>query len=57
MARAVEPLVLYASRWKVLLSLAGSLLFVGAGVYDHYVPAVVEYVLGRGEFLTAYTPY
>jgi glycine dehydrogenase subunit 1 len=31
--------------------------FVGAGLYDHYVPAVVDYVLGRGEFLTAYTPY
>ncbi|HEX2496717.1 MAG TPA: hypothetical protein VHK46_07765, partial [Gaiellaceae bacterium] len=33
------------------------LSFVGAGVYDHYVPAVVDYILGRGEFLTAYTPY
>jgi glycine dehydrogenase subunit 1 len=33
------------------------LSFVGAGVYDHYVPAVVDYVLQRGEFLTAYTPY
>jgi len=31
--------------------------FVGAGVYDHYVPAVADYILGRGEFLTAYTPY
>ena len=31
--------------------------FVGAGVYDHYVSAVVETILQRGEFLTAYTPY
>jgi len=31
--------------------------FIGAGVYDHYVPAVVDAVLQRGELLTAYTPY
>jgi glycine dehydrogenase subunit 1 len=33
------------------------LLFLGAGMYDHYVPAIVDAVLQRGELLTAYTPY
>jgi glycine cleavage system P protein (glycine dehydrogenase) subunit 1 len=33
------------------------LSFLGAGIYDHYVPAVVDAVLQRGELLTGYTPY
>lgn len=33
------------------------LCFLGGGIGPHYVPPVVEQVLGRSEFLTAYTPY
>src|SRR3954468_3911685 len=31
--------------------------FLGAGMYDHYVPAVVDMLVERSEFLTPYTPY
>src|SRR5262249_57360240 len=37
---------------------AGSMAsFVGAGAYRHHVPASVDHLIQRGEFLTSYTPY
>ncbi len=49
---------------KILSRLAGSNLnsndyisFLGAGVYDHYIPAIIDSLISRSEFYTAYTPY
>ncbi len=61
---ALEPALSEAELWAHMAELAErnvhvgrELSFLGAGVYDHYVPAVVDTVMQRGEFLTAYTPY
>jgi glycine dehydrogenase subunit 1 len=39
------------------VSAEDELCFLGAGMYDHYVPALVDMLMERSEFLTPYTPY
>jgi glycine dehydrogenase subunit 1 len=39
------------------VGVAGRTCFLGGGVYDHFIPTVVDEIAGRGEFYTAYTPY
>jgi glycine dehydrogenase subunit 1 len=58
-----EPLSEMEARWELGELAAANVdvnhyaSFLGAGAYNHYVPSVVDYVLQRGEFYTAYTPY
>src|SRR5580658_3215990 len=39
------------------VSAEDELSFLGAGMYDHYVPALIDMLMARSEFLTPYTPY
>jgi glycine dehydrogenase subunit 1 len=58
-----EPLTEMEAGWE-LQSLADAnadlnhhACFLGAGAYNHYIPSIVDHIIRRGEFFTAYTPY
>ena len=61
---ALDPPLAEQDVFEELRALAGrnvsvedEVSFVGGGMYDHYVPAVVDAITQRSEFLTPYTPY
>src|SRR5476651_291813 len=57
---ALDEPRLMAHLWEISkknINLADVTCFLGAGIYDRYIPASVGAVISRGEFLTAYTPY
>ncbi len=53
-AALMKELTILASKNKDTLS---NVSFLGAGVYNHYKPVIVDHVISRSEFYTAYTPY
>ena len=63
----IDPLPPAMPEWELeqkLLSLAAQNTtvktcnsFLGGGAYEHYIPAVIDAIVSRGEFLTSYTPY
>ena len=67
LSRPIEGLPMHASEMAVErhmgslaarnLSAGAAPFFIGAGAYRHHIPASVDHLIQRGEFLTAYTPY
>ncbi len=64
--RAKRPLAVpeALSEWETIRSVGAlaaanppTICFAGGGLYDHWVPSIVDHVLRRSEFYTAYTPY
>src|SRR5882724_3098647 len=52
-----EYSIIHYFRARASENASGYTSFLGAGVYSHYQPVLVDTVVSRGEFLTSYTPY
>src|SRR5437879_7177287 len=52
-----EPELLEYFRQRASRNEIGSARFVGAGIYRHYIPIIIDALISRSEFYTAYTPY
>ncbi|OPL08803.1 MAG: glycine dehydrogenase [delta proteobacterium ML8_F1] len=53
----IEVLEYFEEKARANCNLTQLTSFLGAGVYDHYIPGIIKHMAGRGEFYTAYTPY
>src|SRR5919206_2391944 len=55
--RLSEPELLEYFRQRASRNQVETPAFIGAGIYRHYIPIIVDALISRSEFYTAYTPY
>jgi glycine dehydrogenase subunit 1 len=52
-----EPELVEYFRARAAMNSSGGSAFIGAGIYHHYIPIIIDALISRSEFYTAYTPY